>query len=110
VTPLEFEAFARRITFVNPPYPTELRVASGWDGVEVSIRVMPNDRDTGRPRLLVLTRHYNAAFIDHLDERRAALMMLREVRDAYAHEADEAFRLDGVRVFDPHGDERTVGP
>ena len=31
------------------------------------------------------------------------------IRDAHAHECDEAFTINGVRVFDPHDSKRDRG-
>lgn len=77
------------------------------DHLTLLVRGRAPDRDTGedssiiRVNMLHLELFEQEAEIDRLDE-----FVLREVyemlRHQYLHELDEAFKVNGVRVFDPH--------
>lgn len=82
------------------PVKIELRRSPGFDGFDLFVTIAVPDRDTGSPTTI------NHARIFRTSDVRSPLqlhdMVYHTVKAAVLHELDESWRVDGVRVRDPH--------
>lgn len=92
----EWQDLVRRVRIDGPiPTTVEARAIAGAVTLYISIRV--DDIATRTPTTIVLRRAVRL---------RPDLQLLRHiVREAWMHELDERFTVDGQRPFDPHAGE-----
>jgi len=102
----DWASFLRRISLKNFPIDVRLVVRREDDNSRpgrwllVEMRVL--DRDVGEPARVAHLFPLPARVGDEYDLRVVHSIVSQTLR----HELDEAFRFDGMRVFDPHAAER----
>jgi hypothetical protein len=110
----EFIACVARIELRNPPFPIQIVArrmeyvvnSNGKDdvvgGVELTVAWEVPDRDTGLPQPVSTVQQFRARDIGHMDEKAVFEVIYRSVMNAFYHELQEMWHIDGVRVRDPH--------
>lgn len=92
-------AFLPRVEVKHLRYPIRWCVtAPGVWSVKVSLIAEVDGRDDGRFGEILMHREVHG----NVTSTGIAWVMLGLLREFMAHEAAEAFHVDGVRVFDPH--------
>ncbi len=90
------------------PVPITLKCVRTGDSIRVYTRMEVKDRSTGKPTKLENHVLFYDIYYETNEER--VQFVLRHLRDMFykliMHEVDEAFVYRGVRVFDPHKDEK----
>lgn len=106
---INVEALAKRITLGYPfqawgPKIAVVRLQPYMAVIQVSLRDTPH-RDTGlRGQGIVYTATLDGEWLDHCKDPLTELQrqVYRLLKELVLHELDEAFKVDGVRVYDPH--------
>ena len=99
-------SFLPRVEVRHLRYPVRWRVtAPGVEPVVLTLIAGVNDRDHGQ--IADTLRHLVVR--PDITPTGLARLMLDQLQDFMAHEAAEAFHVDGVRVFDPHAPPVDVG-
>jgi hypothetical protein len=100
-----------RITFgpALEPYIARLSVRLGpgegpWAMFFLVATITTNHRDTGNAGPVNKSLAFTARSIQTIDD--ATRMARSLLKDILCHEVDEAIMVDGVRVFDPHREEK----
>jgi hypothetical protein len=108
----ELESLVAKVELRN--FPFQVRIATRWFYVGqrktlvIAIQAKIKDRDTGLPSYVDFEQSYSEAQIDPWDEDAAMeLALYRPLRDMAIHEVAEALHFKGVRIYDPHRDEKT---
>lgn len=70
--------------------------------IEILIDHRTIDSDTFEPITIRQSTHLMPDYIELFDESEAVRYLHRVIRERFIHEADEFFKIDGVRPFHPH--------
>lgn len=98
----EAMAVLRRVRFQHPPFPIQMEVSDTrplWLRLETTVR----HRDSGA---VTEVQHINQ-IPEWLTEPQLIAFVHGALRRAFNHEVDECFIYDGVRLFDPHGEDES---
>src|SRR5215831_4459749 len=80
------------------------------DAIEITLSMSVTDVDTGFPTTVFNIQHISCNLI--LKARNPIMfvvsMLHKQILDAIRHEVDECFTYEGIRIFDPHKENKNA--